>query len=32
MVIDIPTTYPQEELSNADAIIPSLAAVSATVD
>lgn len=30
-VIGIPTTYPIEELSKADAIIPSLAAVSATV-
>jgi mannitol-1-/sugar-/sorbitol-6-phosphatase len=31
-VIGIPTTYPQEELSGADFIIPSLAAVRATVD
>src|SRR5450755_496371 len=31
-VIGIPTTYPQDELSNANAIIPSLAAVSATMD
>ncbi len=31
-VIGIPTTYPQDELSTADCIIPSLAAVSATVN
>jgi beta-phosphoglucomutase-like phosphatase (HAD superfamily) len=31
-VIGIPTTYLQQELSDADAVIPSLAAVSATVD
>ena len=31
-VIALPTTYPQEELSSADAIIPSLAVVSAAVD
>jgi sugar-phosphatase len=31
-VIGIPTTSPQEELSAADSIVPSLAAVSATVD
>lgn len=31
-VIGIPTTYPQNELSAADFIIPSLAAVSATMD
>jgi mannitol-1-/sugar-/sorbitol-6-phosphatase len=31
-VIGIPTTYPQDELSAADFIIPSLAAVSATLD
>ena len=31
-VIALPTTYPQHELSNANAIIPSLAAVSATMD
>ncbi len=31
-VIALPTTYPQDELSNANAIAPSLAAVSATLD
>jgi sugar-phosphatase len=31
-VIALPTTYPQNELSTADLIIPSLAAVSATMD
>jgi HAD superfamily hydrolase (TIGR01509 family) len=31
-VIALPTAYPQDELSAADAIIPSLAAVSATMD
>lgn len=31
-VIGIPTTYPREELSEADAIVPSLAAVPASVD
>jgi sugar-phosphatase len=31
-VIALPTTYPQHELSHANNIIPSLAAVSATMD
>jgi mannitol-1-/sugar-/sorbitol-6-phosphatase len=32
IAIGIPTTYPREELSEADLIIPSLAAVSAVAD